>query len=145
MAELRTSIEIDAAPAAVWSILADFAAYPDWNPFVRSVEGEARVGAKLRVRIAPPGGKPMTFTPTVLRAEPGQELRWLGRLVLPGIFDGEHVFELADAGEGRTRFLHHEEFRGILVPLMWGGMEASTRGGFEAMNVALKQRAEGTA
>ena len=109
MKELRTSIGIDAPPATVWAVLADFPAYPEWNPFVCEIEGEPCVGTRLRIE--PPGGKAMTFTPKVLRAEPEQELRWLGHLGLPGIFDGEHVFELADAGDGRTRFLHHEQFR----------------------------------
>jgi len=36
----------------------------------------------------------MTFRPTILKAEPERELRWLGRLLLPGLFDGEHVFEI---------------------------------------------------
>ncbi len=31
-----------------------------------------------------------TFRPTVLVAEPNRELRWLGRLFMPGPFDGEH-------------------------------------------------------
>jgi len=142
MKELRTSIEIEAAPSAVWSILVDFPRYPEWNPFVREIEGEPRIGAELRARLEPPGGRAMTFTPRVLRADPGREFRWLGHLGVPNLFDGEHIFELSDAGEGRTRFVHREEFRGLLVPLFWGGLEASTRRGFEAMNEALKARAE---
>jgi hypothetical protein len=38
--------------------------------------------------------------------------------------------------------VHREEFRGILVPLLWGSLEVKTKKGFEAMNLALKQRAE---
>jgi hypothetical protein len=35
----------------------------------------------------------MRFRPTVLKAEPPRELRWLGHFVFRGIFDGEHIFQ----------------------------------------------------
>ncbi|HWC70427.1 MAG TPA: SRPBCC family protein [Actinomycetota bacterium] len=53
MRELRTEIEIDAPPEQVWQVLTDFGAYPDWNPFIRSIEGEPQVGSRLNVRIDP--------------------------------------------------------------------------------------------
>jgi hypothetical protein len=31
-------VVIDASPATVWSVLIDFASYPEWNPFHRKVE-----------------------------------------------------------------------------------------------------------
>jgi len=36
----------------------------------------------------------MTFRPTILKAEPNRELRWLGHLLVPGLFDGEHIFTI---------------------------------------------------
>jgi hypothetical protein len=36
----------------------------------------------------------MTFRPTVLNAETNRELRWLGHLLAPGLFDGEHSFTI---------------------------------------------------
>lgn len=36
----------------------------------------------------------MTFHPVVLVAVQERELRWLGRLLIPGLFDGEHTFQL---------------------------------------------------
>jgi hypothetical protein len=35
-----------------------------------------------------------------------------------------------------------EEFRGVLVPLIWRTMGEKARRGFEAMNAAIKERAE---
>jgi hypothetical protein len=83
----------------------------------------------------------MSFRPTVLEAEPEQELRWLGRLLLPGIFDGEHSFRLESAAGAHVRFLQVERFGGLLVPLFGKTLER-TRRGFDAMNEALKHRAE---
>ena len=142
MRELITEIEIDALPEVVWRVLTDLEHYDQWNPFVRKAEGEVREGAKLAVEIAPPGGKPMTFKPTVVKAVPDREFRWLGHLLFPGLFDGEHIFEIVPLGENQTRLVQREEFRGLLVPLFWGQLNTRTRQGFEDMNAALKKRAE---
>lgn len=139
--EIHHEIEIDAPPAAVWAQLTDTSAYDEWNPFVRRLRGELAEGARLSVDIAPPGGRPMTFKPTVLVAEHGRELRWLGRLLVPGVFDGEHSFRLDALPDGRTRFVQAETFRGALVGLAGATLE-KTRVGFEQMNIALKQRVE---
>jgi hypothetical protein len=144
MRELQTSIAIDATPERVWEILTDFDSYPDWNPFIRSTRGKAEAGAKLENRLEPHGGRAMMFKPTVLVAEPVRELRWLGRLLLPGVFDGEHIFRIEPLERGRTRFVQAERFSGVLVPLFGKNLER-TRRGFEAMNEALKQRAEAQA
>lgn len=139
--ELRHEIEIDASPADVWAVLADTGAYPEWNPFVRELTGELREGAKLEARIAPPGGRAMTFKPTVLAAEEGHELRWLGRFLVRGLFDGEHRFEIEPLGDGRTRFVQSERFSGVLVGLFKTTLE-KTQLGFQQMNAALKRRVE---
>ncbi len=136
---LRTEILIEASPATVWTILADTARYPEWNPFIRQVTGPLLPGARIRTVIQPLGKRAMTFRPTILRAEPGQELRWLGRLVLPGLFDGEHVFRLLPEGQA-TRLVHEETFRGLLARFV---DPESFRTSFEALNLALKRRAEG--
>ena len=141
MREIDTEIVIDAAPERVWEILTEFESFPDWNPFMRRIEGEPEAGSKLEVELEPPDGKAMTFKPTVLVSEANRELRWLGRLLLPRIFDGEHVLELSPIEGGGTRFAHREEFRGLLVPLLGKTLERTERG-FRAMNEALKERAE---
>lgn len=144
MKELRTQIEIEATPDRVWEIVADFAAYPEWNPFIRTIQGQAAAGSKLEVRIEPPGGRAMTFKPTVLEAAPRRELRWLGRVLVPGLFDGEHSLRIEPIGDSRVRFVQAERFSGVLVPLFGKSLEKTQRG-FTAMNEALKRRAEATA
>jgi hypothetical protein len=142
MKELRTEIAIGASPEAVWAILTNFAAFPQWNPFIREASGEQKVGGKLRIHIVPPGGKGMVFTPTLLAFETNRELRWLGRLGVPGLFDGEHGFTLEPIDGGQTKLTQREVFTGVLVPLFARSLDDGTRKGFEAMNLALKERAE---
>lgn len=58
---------------------------------------------------------------------------------MPGIFTGRHSFRLVPHEGGKTRFVHGEEFNGILVPFF---DLSTTRKGFELMNEALKKRVE---
>ena len=144
MIEIRTEIGIDAPPGCVWQVLTDFDGHAHWNPFIRALSGEPRPGARLTVSIKPPEGKGMTFRPRVLAAVPGKELRWIGRLLMPGIFDGEHFFRIEPLDDGRrSRVTHGERFAGLLVPLLRKNLDRGTRAGFEAMNQALKARVEG--
>jgi hypothetical protein len=143
MLEIITTIDIDAPPGRVWAQLTDFSAHSAWNPFITKLEGSARVGERLAITVQPPGGTAMSFKPTVLRADPNVELRWLGRLLFPGICDGEHYFTIEPLDGGRrARFTQGERFRGLLVPLLRRNIEGPTRQGFEAMNRALKDRVE---
>jgi hypothetical protein len=141
--ELRREIEVDAPPERVWAVVTDFASYPEWNPFIRRISGELRVGAKLEVQIEPPGGRALTFKPTVRAVDVNRELRWLGRLFLPRVFDGEHSHRIEQVDGGRSRFIQSERFSGLLVGL-FGGTLAKTETGFEQMNAALKTRVEQT-
>ena len=68
MREITTEIEIHAPADRVWNILTNFSQFQQWNPFIRQAEGEVKEGARLRVRIEPPGSRGMTFKPLVTRA-----------------------------------------------------------------------------
>jgi hypothetical protein len=142
--ELHTEIEIDAPIDAVWEVLTDLAAYPDWNPFIVSSEGRADVGERLTNRMHPPGGRAITFKPTVTVVEPGVTFEWLGRMGLPGIFDGRHRFALAASTRGGTRVTQSEQFDGVLVRFMRTSLDTKTVAGFDAMNAALKAHVEAT-
>src|SRR5262245_9519589 len=100
MKHIRSEIEIAAGADKIWRVLTDFSAYPSWNPFVRRISGEQTTGARLDVTIQPDGGKPMSFKPTLLKFEPKKELRWKGQVLLPGVFDGEHYFQLVETSAG---------------------------------------------
>jgi hypothetical protein len=139
---IRTEIVIHATPAELWNVLTDFNRYPEWNPFITSLKGVSTKGEKLVARMEPPNGSAMTFKPTVLIANRNKELRWLGHLLFPGLFDGEHIFELYENTDGTTTFVQREEFTGILVPLFSKMLDTKTLAGFELMNKQLKQRVE---
>jgi hypothetical protein len=130
-----------AAPGSrVWAILMDFALYPDWNPFIHSIKGNARAGETLEVVIQPPGRKPATFRPVVVEVEPERSFEWRGSLPIPGLFVGAHRFEIEAAGV-EVGLEQSERFSGMLVPFV-GDVLKATELGFRHMNEALKARAE---
>ncbi|HEX7668018.1 MAG TPA: SRPBCC domain-containing protein, partial [Polyangiaceae bacterium] len=88
-----------------------------------------------------PSGRELTIRPKVLVVTPEEELRWLGHFFVRGLFDGEHFFRLTEVAEGRTRFVHGENFSGILLKPMTGRITDTARG-FVLMNQALKRRVE---
>lgn len=140
---ISTDIEIAAPVHIVWEELTNGAAYPEWNPFVRQLSGELQAGNRLNVTIQQEGGNPMQFTPEVLVAEANRELRWVGRLGFQGIFDGEHRFILEEIDDQTTRLHHGETFTGLLGYPLLALIRQDTLNGFEAMNEALRERAEG--
>src|SRR3954447_10483976 len=103
MKTIRVVTDIDAPAQTVWDRLSAVADYSEWNPFITEFHGELVTGTPVKVRIAPPGGRSMTFRPTITAIEDGRMLEWLGRLVLPGLFDGRHAFSLEALRNGRTR------------------------------------------
>ena len=147
MPAIETGTDIAAPPWRVWRLLTDFDAYPAWNPFLTRVQGRPEKDARLRVRVEAPGRSALVFTPRVVAAETGRELCWRGRLLLlPGLLDAEHGFELEWMADGRaTRLRHAARFSGLLAPLVEvGGVPEAARRGSEAMGAALKATAERT-
>lgn len=137
-AAIVTTVQIDATPAQVWKVLADPAGYEEWNPFLVKMEGRLEEGSRLTNTMRPSGGRTTTFRPVVLAATPGKELRWLGRLFVPRLFDGEHYF-LLEERDGGTWLTQGEEFRGIGL---WLIDVEQFRPDFEALDAALKARVE---
>lgn len=135
--EIKTSIQISAAPEVIWSVLTNFSEYENWNPFITSAEGDFVVGEKVKITA---GG--MKFKPKVLVFDTNKEIRWISKLLFKGLFDGKHSFEIIDNGDGTSTFNHEERFSGILVGLFKKKLETETKPGFEAMNAKLKEQAE---
>lgn len=140
--EIKTQIVIKASPERVWAVLTNFEKYADWNPFIKSIKGNIKVGSKIIARLEPPNAKGMTFKPKVLAFDSQKEFRWLGHLLFPGLFDGEHKFELVDNQNGTTTFIQSEKFKGILVPLFKKMLDTNTVNGFNLMNQKLKELSE---
>ncbi len=120
----------------------EFDRYPEWNPFIKSIKGQTKTGNKISARLEPPGSFGMNINPRIINIISEKEIRWLGHLLIPGLFDGEHIFELVDNKNGTTTFIQREKFSGILIPFLRKLLDKNTREGFESMNHQLKIESE---
>ncbi len=139
---VTSTIVIAASCADVWQCLIDFSAYPSWNPFVRDIQGRPGLDETLKVSLRMVNSSKMRFRPKVVEFEPERRLVWLGHVVLPGLFDGRHEFEIVPNQDGTTAFRQSECFSGILSPLFRRGFDDKVRESFQNMNEALKARVE---
>jgi len=136
--EINTQVVIKATPERIWNVFTNYKEYTNWNPFIKSITGDVREGNTIKVKL-----DTMVFKPKVLVFKQNQKLEWKGKLLMPGLFDGKHAFELVHNEDGTTTFIQKERFTGILVPLFKKKLLSDTKSGFEAMNEALKKVSEG--
>ncbi len=106
---------VSAPPEAVWAVLMDTAAYPDWNPVFIAVDGTYADGATVTNTVQFPDGSDVEMAATVKAVVAGRELRQSGGM--PGILTFDHRW-LLEPVEGGTRVVQHEVDRGIGL-LFW--------------------------
>jgi hypothetical protein len=60
------------------------------------------------------------------------------------VIEGDHSFVIQLLEGNRILFIQREVFRGLLVPLFARTLASHVQQGYEEMNLALKQRCEGS-
>lgn len=125
----------------VWAVLAGTDRYPEWNPFVRRLDGELRVGERIEVDLQLPGRKLQTMTPEIVEVSDGRAFQWLGGFGPTGIFDGRHRFEVRPVTAQSCELVHSERLSGILVPFFRSMLTGPTPAAFVAFNDALAELA----
>ena len=143
MAVYRTAFPVEASPERVWTVLSDFAAWPDWNPSVPRISGECQVGSKLRMTLAMPGRPSANVTAVVTAAEPHRSLHWHGSVGGDRIFAGTRQFDIAPQPDGTAVVTHVEDVSGLLFPVFKAVMGDAIQHHHDNLNMALKNRAEG--
>lgn len=133
--EIITEKVIKAKPHEIMSVLINTKRYPDWNPFIAEVIGDLKKDKRIRITITPPNSSRMTFFPEILSVT-DDEIRWRGKFLIKGLFDGEHYFRLIRINESETKLIHGEIFSGILVKFL-PKVFVNTETGFQQMNEAL--------
>lgn len=142
---VRTTIEIDAPASRIWDILVDLESYHEWNPFIARAAGRIRPGATFEVSPRVSGGRQVTFVPRVTDYHEGRAFTWTGEFFHPWFALGDHTFRLTPLEHSRIRLDHDERIYGIGSVLVWLLGKRQIRSGFDAMNLALKRRAESVA
>jgi hypothetical protein len=141
MREINTHIDVAASPERVWEVLTDFAHYGEWNPFFVAARGKPELGKKLILHTKYSARmRPAVSKVTVFISDAPWVLEWGGGLIVPGIADGAHGFELS-ADRGVTYVRHYSRFSGLIIPLA-GRLVSILERHCNEVNSALKERAE---
>jgi hypothetical protein len=137
MRSYEASRTIEAGPDAIWAILTDAAAYPQWDSGVVRVEGRIAPGETIKVvsEANPSRAFPVRITEFVA----GKKMVWSGGMPL-GLFRGVRTFALEPAGDS-TSFTMREEYTGPLLPLIWKSMP-DLQPSFDKFAAGLKKKAE---
>lgn len=136
-----TTFPVAASPERVWQTLTDLDSYPDWNPQIPHAAGSAEVGQQIDLRLALPGRPALNVTATVERSEQGRALHWSGHVLAPWFFHGQRTFDIEATSDGCT-VTHVERITGALAPVFGLAMGGPTQRSHDALNQALKRRAE---
>jgi uncharacterized protein YndB with AHSA1/START domain len=111
MTQFRREIEIDAPRERVYDVLADPDCLGDWvtiqEELEEAPEGDLREGSTLRQRMKV-AGRRFRLTWTVVEADRPERIIWEGRGPLGSKARAE--YELAENGDGRTRFSYLNEY-----------------------------------
>lgn len=134
---VSVSIDIQAKPERVWSLLTNAADMPRWNSTVSSVDGTVGPGEQLALKV--PISK-RTFKVKVDTFEPPRRLVWSDG---NAIFRGVRTYTLTTNGNGTTIFAMEEVFTGVMLPLIARSLPPF-KPVFEQYAADLKKEAERT-
>ena len=140
MSSIEANVEIAGKPNEVWAVLTDFSRYGTWNPFIAEVEGIAKLGETIRVRIGF-GQAAVPIQAEIVTLRENEELAWRSHLVAQGLFDREHIFKIEPGGKGCT-LRQIQTYSGPLGPLAGVLTNEVVRQRLKRMNEALARRVE---
>jgi hypothetical protein len=84
----------------------------------------------------------MNLTATIEEARPGALLTWRGHVLARWLFEGYRRFEIESVAPRRARVTHVEDVHGVFAPLFGLALGARVQASHDALNTALKVRAE---
>jgi hypothetical protein len=140
----QTTFEINAPASRVWQVLTGLERYAEWNPQIPSASGRLEVGGRIRLRLALPERPTLDLSATIEEVLPERLLTWRGHVVRPWFFEGYRKFAIQPIDGGRTSVTHVEDIHGLLAPLFSVLMGAAVAKSQQALNAALRARAEST-
>ena len=132
--------EIEAPKDVVWSVIADFAAYAEWNPFVVACSSELRVGAPMAMTVRL-GDRQREQVEFVSRVVEGELFEYRMKPVGP-LLHSYRQHEVASQADGRTLYRSTFELNGWLAPLVGAMLSGPLHDGFKGMTDSLVSRSE---
>lgn len=116
MPTVHHAIDVAATPADCWRVFSDLSTWARWFPMLQRVEGDLRLGGKLRLRMAA-GPTSLQLEATVEELVPRERVRWVASRL--GV-RGDHSYSFDVNHPGTTRVTSRESFSGIGARLIVG-------------------------
>jgi len=138
---VKRTVNINAPPERVWTVMMDVERWPEWTESVKSVErldtGEFRVGSKAKLKIR---RSPNANVWTVTELTPNRSFTWETN---SGGVKGTatHIIEPDASGSKVTLIV---DLSGIVATLFGPMIGGQSRKNVEMEAEGLKRRAEGT-
>ncbi len=101
------SIDIDVEPSVIWKLLTTANDFPRWNSTVLSIEGDIKVGEKIKLKSYLDPNR--TFKIKI--KEIGDETMIWGDAM------GKRVYTITKTSDGKTHFDMTEKIGGLMFPL----------------------------
>lgn len=130
--ETTVSINIDANPVIVWSLLTNASDFARWNSTIVSIEGNIALGEKIQLKSTLDTSR--TFKLKVKTFEKDSTLIW-------GDGKGDRTYTLIPNGNGGVTFTMTEKIGGLMFP-MYAKYIPSFDESFEQFAADLKKEAE---
>ena len=106
--ETSVSVDIQADPKIIWSLLTDSENYPKWNSTIISIDGKIALGEKIQLKSYLDPKR--IFKLTVKEVQPESRLVW-------GDSMGKREYEITPKENGQTNFSMTEKISSPLFPL----------------------------
>ena len=137
------TVEIDAPQEVVWSVLVDYARYPEWNPYTVRVETTLEIGGVIDLYLPDPNKPGETFLNReyVRVVDPPSYLRYDTAEEIPGMQAVREQW-VTDLGGGRSSYRTTDLFTGKIAGWVHDQQAAWVQAGFDSVAHALKARAE---
>ena len=143
MRTLYAEIEINAPKRLVWQILTAKEWWKYWNTFLFDFDPSVALQQGQQVQLLMrriPEEEDTEIRPLVTLMQPEVCLKWVYSSI-PG-FKSEFVFELQDIGLRRTKYVHKDNFSGMLTRAFVPFIREDERRGMRRMARELKRYVE---
>jgi hypothetical protein len=141
---ISDSVDIAAAPEAVWQVMTDFDRYPEWNPFAVRCSTSLLPGDPIDMSVAfiLPGRRRLRQREWIRTHTPGREFSYSMAPVPFSALRSRRTQSITPLGDAQTRYTSRFELSGWLHPVVQLLLGARLHRGFHAMTAALLKRVE---
>lgn len=134
-------IGIQAPADVIWEILYDVERWSEWNPLYVKAAGQIRIGSQLDLTMVLGEDAPTEIHPVILEWVPNDQIHWRLKM-MGGLVSTTRFLEIEVLDTAACIFSNGEIIGGLLGPSVAKRMGRKIYRGFEAMDEALKRRAE---